>query len=195
MLAVAEREVPDSRVPWVRSRAESLSDVVEAGRADAVVCNSAIWQSDLAATLNAVKRVLRPGGRLVFNLGQQFVRLPDGPAEAQQKPGLVMVALAYAILDHDLVLRPPSPSRKEWTTEELELLLENSGLSIRSTEILEYDQPLQQVRDWLMVPVFGEQWFAPLTAEQRADVLAKAYRKVQGSTPTPQRWYVVVATS
>ena len=35
---------------------------------DAVVCNSAIWQTDVQASAAAVRRVLRPGGRFVFNL-------------------------------------------------------------------------------------------------------------------------------
>lgn len=193
MLAEAERQVTDPRVRWIESRAEDLAAVVDAASVDAVVCNSAIWQSDLAATFAAVHQILRPGGRLVFNVGEHFVQLQD--SAPQHKPGLFMVATAYAILDHDFVLRPPRFGRSSSTPESLADLIDDAGLSVTSTEVVEYAQTLEQQRDWLLLPVFGDSRFAPLAAEQREDVLAKAYRKLHGTTPPPQRWYVVVATA
>jgi hypothetical protein len=58
------------------SRREAIAGELDDRRAqrrgasgvDAVVCNSAIWQTDVQATSAAVRRVLRPGGQFVFNL-------------------------------------------------------------------------------------------------------------------------------
>jgi ubiquinone/menaquinone biosynthesis C-methylase UbiE len=62
MLTAAKSLVVDERVRWLRSPAERLSEHVLPGL-DAVVCNSAIWQTDVRATTAAVRRVVRPGGR------------------------------------------------------------------------------------------------------------------------------------
>jgi len=47
--AVAASSVTDPRVTWIQSRAESV-DRLGTEPVDAVICNSAIWQTDLAAT-------------------------------------------------------------------------------------------------------------------------------------------------
>ncbi|MFB0630322.1 class I SAM-dependent methyltransferase [Streptomyces sp. AB3(2024)] len=41
--------------------------------------NSAAWKTDVAAVVTAVRRILRPGGRFVFNIGGAFagVTHPD----------------------------------------------------------------------------------------------------------------------
>lgn len=59
MLA-AQLVIQDQRGRWLHSSAERINDGTLAG-ADAVVCNSAIWQIDVQATTAAVRRVLRPG--------------------------------------------------------------------------------------------------------------------------------------
>jgi ubiquinone/menaquinone biosynthesis C-methylase UbiE len=73
MLAVAARSVTDPRASWIEARAENV-DVYVAGPVDAVVCNSAIWQADLAATAAAVRGVLAARGRFVFNVGSDWRR-------------------------------------------------------------------------------------------------------------------------
>jgi ubiquinone/menaquinone biosynthesis C-methylase UbiE len=73
MLAVAGRSVTDSRGSWVRASAEEFDQAVP-GPVDAVICNSAIWQTDFASTVRAAHAVLAPGGVLAFNIGAEFVR-------------------------------------------------------------------------------------------------------------------------
>lgn len=73
MLAVAASSVTDRRVTWIHARAENL-DQGMVGLAHAVVCNSAIWQTDLDATMRTVRNVLAEDGRFVFNVGSPFLR-------------------------------------------------------------------------------------------------------------------------
>lgn len=65
MLAMARSSVRDDRVRWLHSPAERLA----VGPVDVVVCNSAIWQTDIRLTVAAVRRALRPGGRLATTAG------------------------------------------------------------------------------------------------------------------------------
>jgi ubiquinone/menaquinone biosynthesis C-methylase UbiE len=78
MQRVGRRTLADPRLTWVIAPAEDLADHVP-GAADAVVCNTAIWKTDLPQVFAAVHQVLRPGGRFVFNVGGGFagVRHPD----------------------------------------------------------------------------------------------------------------------
>ena len=82
MLEVASRSVTDPRVRWVQARAEDVDRHV-AGPVDAVVCNSAIWQTQFTRTVAAVRSVLAADGVFAFNLGVDFVR------GARQEPGVV----------------------------------------------------------------------------------------------------------
>ncbi|MBO0770431.1 MAG: methyltransferase domain-containing protein [Actinobacteria bacterium] len=68
MLAVAARSVVDPRASWIQARAENV-DAQVARPVDAVLCNSAIWQADPAATAAAVCNVLAADSRLAFQRG------------------------------------------------------------------------------------------------------------------------------
>ena len=79
MLAMAAGCIADPRVTWIHAQAENLDQHV-AELVDAVVCNSAIWQTDLASTAAAVRKVIAIGGRFVFNVGASFLEQGDEPA-------------------------------------------------------------------------------------------------------------------
>jgi Methyltransferase domain len=91
MLGAAAGAIQDSRVQWIRARAEGVDQHL--AQVDAAICNSAIWQTDLAATAAAVRRVLPPGGRFVFNVGSGFLDESDDPNELGDLPA-VMRAIA-----------------------------------------------------------------------------------------------------
>jgi SAM-dependent methyltransferase len=67
MLKVAASSTADSRASWVQAPAERV-DQHMAGPVDVVICNSAIWQTDTAATALAVRAVLRAGGCFACNV-------------------------------------------------------------------------------------------------------------------------------
>jgi ubiquinone/menaquinone biosynthesis C-methylase UbiE len=189
--AAMQRQAPRSeRVRQVVSAAEEF-DVHVDEPVDAVVCNSAIWQTDMPATFAAARRVLRPGGRLVFNIGGQFVALPSEDLGPQEKPSLHDYMLAYAILDHDFV--PAVRQRRNRTPQQIEQQLTAAGLTQRSADIVGYASTMEQTRDWLSIPIFAGA-FGSLGHQQRADVLAKAYDRVDKSQSTTTRWLLVTAT-
>jgi SAM-dependent methyltransferase len=90
MLAVAGRSVTDPRVSWVRASAEEFDQAVP-GPVEAVICNSAIWQTDFASTARAARAVLAPGGVLAFNIGAEFVRDAARIAGPAQFPLMTMM--------------------------------------------------------------------------------------------------------
>lgn len=162
MQAEARRHCDDPRVRYVRARAEELDRHTD-GPVDAVVCNSAIWQTDMPVTLAAVRNVLTPGGRLVFNLEAPSDRAPES-----QLPGLWDLMRAYAVIDHDFVFRPSGPPRPARSLQDIEQLVADAGLVVEASEILEQEATVQQRRAWLSVPIFSAA-FSGLSHQARLD--------------------------
>jgi hypothetical protein len=67
MLKVASTFIRDPRATLIQARAESVDQHVT-GPVDAVLCNSAIWQTDVAATATAVRAAMKAGRRFAFNV-------------------------------------------------------------------------------------------------------------------------------
>lgn len=109
MLAVAARAIADPRITWVQARAENVDRHVT-GPIDAVVCNSAIWQTDLAATAAAVRNLLVTGGRFVFNVGAGYLGQQKDPNFGDDRPSPVSIMRDIAAQDHGW--RPPDPRKR-----------------------------------------------------------------------------------
>lgn len=192
MLAEAGSEVVESRVRWVHARAEALTDHVD-GPADAVVCNSAFWQTDMPAAAEAVAGVLRPDGRFVFNIGSDVLRLPDS-GEQRSTPSLFELMWAATVLHHGFVPRLP-PRAAPHTPESIVALLETAGFEVEEPRIVEQVHTPESDRAWLSIPLFTDRRFPGLSYEQRMDALATAYERVDKQTPIRTHWAVFVARS
>lgn len=194
MQAEAQNAIRDPRVRYAVCRAEEFDQHVQ-GPVDAVICNSAIWQTDMPATFAAAKRALRSGGRLVFNLGGAFADLPPTPAPGPPKPGLYDLMLAYAVLDHDFVPARSSRQSPERTPDTIQNWLRDAGLTPTATDIINYPRNVEQTRAWLSIPVFSFP-FTTLSYEQRMDILAKAYAWIDKNTPpSTDPWLLVTAAA
>ncbi|HUR50075.1 MAG TPA: class I SAM-dependent methyltransferase, partial [Acidimicrobiales bacterium] len=150
MLDQARHHVTDSRVEFIQSPAEELTSAIE-GPVDAVVCNSAIWQTDFAKVAAGVAGLLRPGGTFTFNIGRRFVIMPFTPDElAPRQPGLSDLALAIAILDYDFVptFRPSGPRRPPLTLDGIDETLRQSGFITEPPRLVDYDVTAEQQRAW-----------------------------------------------
>ena len=128
----------------------------------AVFSNAALhWMKPLPAVFTGVTQALTPGGRLVLEMG--------GAGNVQ----VTLVAVQHALqrlglpeLAHPWVF----PS-----TVELAGLLEDAGLRVERIQWFERPSLLpgeDGFRAWL--ESFGSGWLAPLSGEQRLDVLAEA---------------------
>jgi SAM-dependent methyltransferase len=151
MLAMAARSIADQRVTWIRARAENLDQHV-AELVDAAVCNSAIWQTDLAATATAVRTVMAAGGRFVFNVGSYFLEQSDEPASPDERPELVGVMQAIAAEDYSWALPGPGPRtrrRPRLSQESICQDLGNAGFDVEQIEEFTYEQSAEAQRAWL----------------------------------------------
>jgi SAM-dependent methyltransferase len=199
MIGVAQAETADPRVHWIHSAAEDVDHCrpEAAPPVDAVVCNSAIWQTDLPTTFAAVRRVLRADGRFAFNIGGRFIRLPDHEQSAPP-PGTGRLAeLMQQAAIEELGYRPqPRVRRRDpLSPESVRDALALAGFRQHSAEVITYGDPPDLVRAWLEVPIFADTVCPGLPYEQQRRALELAVQRTIPGPPTVARWYLVVATA
>lgn len=200
MQRVGRRTLTDPRLTWVTAPAEDLAEHV-LGVADAVVCNSAIWKTDVPQVFAAVHEVLRPGGRFVFNIGGGFagVRHPDEtsvrhPDETSVRPGPSLNTLIRQVAARDYGYAPP-PTAEAAPKLPLDTVAEHlsvAGLTVLDTEVVAQHSTMAEKKAWLSIPVFARP-DGKFTHAQRMDILDKAYALTTPDTPTVTSWLVVVA--
>ena len=190
MLRVAQSVIDDERVVWHEAKAEALADTVS--DVDAVVCNSAIWQTDMPTTFAAVKATLRSGGRFVCNIGRQFLMLPFTEEELHPRAvGLHDLVHAIAVLEHGHIPRPGGRGRL-LTIDGVAEELRHAGFNVIDTPELRYEDTVERQRDWLSIPIFTERSYPDLTIEQRQASISSAYGRVAKASTT-SRWIAFVA--
>jgi SAM-dependent methyltransferase len=197
MLAIAARSVPDDRVGWVQALAEEFDQQVS-GPVGAVICNSAIWQTQLARTAAAVRAVLGADGVFAFNIGVEFVRGAGRnrrDAERDGEPSLLDIMRDIAAADYGW--SPPSASpvapRGYLSQDEIEQVLRDSGFPAVRAEWIDYEQPSGSLRAWLTVPAFTDRQLPGMPYETRMAVLDKAYEQLGPVDSGASRWLAVAA--
>jgi SAM-dependent methyltransferase len=192
MQRVGRRTLSDSRLTWVTAPAEDLADHVP-DPVDAVVCNSAIWKTNVRAVFAAVHQVLRPGGRFVFNIGGGFagVRHPD---EISGRTGSSLNSLIYQVAARDYgyaassAVEVPPKLPMERVTEHLTA----AGMTVLDSEVVAQHSTMAEKKAWLSIPIFARP-AGEFTHAQRMDILDKAYSLTRPDATTVTSWLVVVA--
>lgn len=182
MLAEAKRAVDDPRVHWVQAAAEEVDQHVD-GTVDVVLCSAAIWQTELERTFSAVRRLLRPGGTLAFDIARGFVEVPE---TAQPLPPLPTTSLLAAYWDAANELYQPQPGRRRrgpYTVERIRELLGAAGLDLRTVQVTDQEATPEEFRAWLEIPIFNDQFGGQLTREQRAAALSLAWDRLAENRP------------
>ena len=201
MLAQARSLIGDDRVRWLRSPAERL-DRCGIGAVDAVVCNSAIWQTSLPATAVTVAQVLRPAGRFVFNIGARM--LADHPDADQAPAPLIQLMETIAARDYGWCTpparaeasRPVGSSQTPLSEAWIRRLLRDKGFRVGYVREFEYNNTLQDQRAWLSIPIFTVRRFPGLSYERRMALLDEAYRDLSAepaAAATTVRWIAFVS--
>jgi hypothetical protein len=195
MLAVAATSVVDPRATWIQARAESVDQQVT-GPVDAVICNSAIWQTDLAATAIAVRAVLRPGGRFTFNVPAEF--LDEGEAEKPAGRYPRLLSEMRAIAERDYGWTPPKPAstrpRQQLSRDSIRRSLKSAGFHVEPvTKVSHQDTPESQ-RAWLSIPIFTKDPLAGLPYQRRLDLLDKACEHLGPSQTEQEHWIIFTAS-
>lgn len=193
MQRAGQRTLADPRLTWVTAPAEDLADHAPAGEADAVVCNSAIWKTNVPQVFNAVRQVLRPGGRFVFNVGGGFAgaRHPD---EETVRTGPSLNRLILQIAARDYGYTPPlaEPAPPKLPLEAVTGHLSAAGMTVLDAEVVAQHSTAAEKKAWLSIPVFARPE-GDFTHAQRMDILAKAYALTIPSAPVVTSWLVAVA--
>jgi ubiquinone/menaquinone biosynthesis C-methylase UbiE len=192
MLEVARRTIDDGRVRFVLADAAALGD--HASDVDVIVCNSAIWQTDMAAVFEAAAHALRPGGRIAFNIGRQFIMLPFTPEElSRDKPSLFQYIQAIATLDHDFVAPLGRGRGRPLSEDTVKTALTHAGLTPTVFEIVGYATAVERDRAWMRIPIFANNLLDGMPYEQQVDVIEKAYLRVDKTITDTSRWAYFVA--
>lgn len=157
------------------------------------MCNSAIWKTDTAAVFTAAAKVLRPGGRFVFNIGGGFagVRHPDEQT-ARTGPSLNTLIRQVAARDHGYTPPPTADAPPKLPLRKVSEQLAVTGLDIINTEVTAQHSTMAEKKAWLSIPVFARPDGA-FTHAQRMKILDAAYAQTNSDTPTVTSWLVVVA--
>lgn len=192
MQRVGRRTLADPRLTWVTAPAEDLAHHVP-GAVDAVVCNSAIWKTDVRQVFAAVHQALRPGGRLVFNVGGGFagVRHPDETSMCTG-PSLNTLIRQVAARDYDYAPAGAAEAAPKLPLDTVAEHLSAAGLTVLDTEVIAQHSTMAEKKAWLSIPVFARP-DGDFTHAQRMDILDKAYSLTTPDTPTVTSWLVVVA--
>ncbi|WP_328855418.1 class I SAM-dependent methyltransferase [Microbispora hainanensis] len=192
MQRVGRRIVTDPRLSWVTAQAEELAEHVPR-MVDAVVCNSAIWKTDVPAVFTAVRSVLRPGGRFVFNVGSGFAGVAH-PDEKTAHTGPSLTTLIHQIAVREYGHTPPlaMEAQPKLSLEAATEHLAAAGLTVLDTEVTAQHSTMAEKKAWLSIPIFTRP-VGDFTHEQRLEILDKAYALTTPEAPIVTSWLVVVA--
>ena len=199
MLAIAATSVPDDRASWVQAMAEEFDRQVS-GPVSAVICNSAIWQTQLARTAAAARAVLAADGVFAFNVGVDFVRGAGRnrrDADRDDEPDLLATMRDIAAADYGWSPPPASPAgARGWLSQnDIEQVLRATGFPAVRSQWIDYQQPQGALRAWLTVPAFTDRQLPGLPYQTRMAVLNKAYEQLGPADAGVSRWLAVAATA
>lgn len=192
MQTIGRHHRNDPRITWVTAEAADIAEHITEP-VDAVVCNSAIWKTDTPAVFTAVKQILRPGGRFVFNIGGGFTDL-SAPRDrgSRRTPSLNDLITAIAVRDYGYVPPDKEQSPPVLPRSVVDEQLTESGLTVLSSQVVTHQNTVAEKRAWLSIPVFARPP-GQLTYQQRMEILQQAYAKVDTTQVRTTRWLVVVA--
>jgi SAM-dependent methyltransferase len=194
MLGMAAKSTADPRVTWIHARAESVGQHA-IQPVDAVICNSAIWQTDFAATAMAVRAVLKPGSRFAFNVPVDFLDDADSHGSDDRYPLLLSEMRAIAERDYGWAPddRAPRRARRRLSRESICRALVAAGYDTEQVTDVTHHDSAESQRAWLSIPIFTRDRLAGLPYEDRMRVLDKAYERLGPGQTEPARWVVFAA--
>jgi SAM-dependent methyltransferase len=177
--AKAMRELGMQRLPeaeWVAQLPE------EPAKFDRILCSAGIWQMlPLDETLKALDRLLRPGGRLVFNIPACYLGEPDPPGGGSD-PYLIGLPQRFPQPPAAAAASRMEPARSVPGADEIDAMLRAVGLDpLRWQHRAQLTQ--REYRDWLKIPVLTNHLFPDLPPANRAAWLDLAFEQCD-----PQSW-------
>jgi SAM-dependent methyltransferase len=180
MLAVAAEQVDASNVTFLQADAAHFADLIERP-VDCVVCNSVFWQfRDKVRVMAELRRVLAPGGRLIFNAPEPYFIFQDIPRSPK-------VSLLFKQLAAERYGVGPQDMRT------MRVFLENQGFAVLEMEQFERVRPAEESYLFFQLPIATAWMEPPLDYQTRLALLEEAQQMAEPDQPVKQRWmYFVV---
>jgi SAM-dependent methyltransferase len=191
MLAMAAGSVADVRVTWIHARAETVAEHLTTP-VDTAVCNSAIWQTELAETASGVRAVLRDHGRFAFNVPTDF--LADDPHPDWRVSGRSLVSEMRAIAERDYGWTPDAGRRRRrLTRESIRRFLVEAGFEIEEIQEFTHEESAESQLAWLRLPIFSKDRLRGVPYADRMRILEKASERVGPVDAAQARWTAFLA--
>jgi SAM-dependent methyltransferase len=192
MVEAARARVADARARFCVGEAGDLAAMPEAPF-DVATVGSAIWLCEpVEASLTALGRALRPGGRLGLSVPAEYL----GHYEHLVSPQALSVSAALASLRGDTPppSAAPAPPAGLGSLEGFTSLLAVAGFSSVAATVFSRISPAPEQRAWLGQPVV----LAGLLGTDDPAALARARERLWAALPdglaVEQRWLLITAT-
>tara|TARA_B100001996_G_C18645445_1_gene587216 strand:- start:470 stop:1294 length:825 start_codon:yes stop_codon:yes gene_type:complete len=147
------RSVSDTMITFVQSRYEEFSSKIKDKVDLVVLCNAIHYLDDKELVIKDVMKILKPGGRFVFNSSFFDGAHPEHTLGFYRK----WMFKAMRILTKDYKTRPVKAekieSRVQLNPNQYKDVLQNCGMEIIDTKIREVDVPLD---GWLDISGFKD---------------------------------------
>lgn len=193
MQRIGQRTLDDARLSWVTAPAEDLAEHAPVDQVDAVVCNSAIWKTDVPTVFRAVRRVLRPGGHFVFNIGAGFAGLTHSDQQSESsRPSLDSLIRHIAARDYGYTSPPVNDESPKLSMEAVSRHLADAGMRMVDTDVTAQRTTMAERKAWLSIPLFARPG-GDFTYAQKMQMLEQAYSQTSPETTTLTRWLIIVA--
>jgi len=191
MLAAAASSVSDPRVTWIHARAETVGQHVSTP-VDTVLCNSAIWQTDLAETAVGVRAVIRADGRFAFNVPTDFLADEHDPGWRVAEHSLVSEMRAIAEREYGWEPEVRTP-RRPLTRESIRRLLAQAGFEVEQVAELAHQESAESQHAWLRLPIFSRDQLRGVPYDDRMRILDLACERLGPGDAEQARWTTFLA--
>jgi trans-aconitate methyltransferase len=191
MLAAAASSVADPRVTWIHARAETVGQHLSTP-VDAVLGNSAIWQTDLAETAVAVRAVIRDGGRFAFNVPTDFLADEDDLGWRVSEHSLVSEMRAIAEREYGWAPDVRTP-RRRLSRESIRRFLAEAGFEVEQVAEFAHEESAESQHAWLRLPIFSRDQLRGVPYDDRMRILDMAYERLGPGDAEQARWTAFLA--
>lgn len=184
MLEVGRRRVADPRAAFLLAHVGALP-LAPAG-CDAALCSAALWHfPGLRCALGEIARVLRPGGRVAFNVPAAQLRDADDlpPAPLQ---------LALARVGERRFGEPPRAAGPKLRRSDLLTWCTESGFAPSYQRFRDLQLSQQELADLLSVPALGARIYPEADEAAREAWIAQALSSVEPEEEVAVRWWEVL---
>jgi len=177
MRARGKRRLRDPRVTWGAGWPEPPS------RFDRILCGAAIWQLlPLGETFPRLRDMLAAGGALCFSIPALYLGEPDEPGGGRDP---LLLELPALLAEGRGSTAPPGEPLPD--AAGIEALLCSAGFrAVGWSFRLQLTQA--EYRDWLKIPVLTDHLLGDLDPEARAELIDRAFERVDRGSWRWERW-------